>query len=205
VDWVLAQRLKGIWGCLFLVVHTNQTRLSRPFAVFLDELFQLQNHHSSKYLWRPQRLVSYVCLPSPPYAFIDPEISSSSSPSLSIFYLSRTPRSFKPLMPLFELSSSTLFLPPVVVPSSAFVRAFFFFIWAFALPVVDAYALLPHTLLELLCPYAPLIPQHLLPHLTCLVHFCLLLPLHQLLTGLYVSHLDASSDLCGFVFESLAS
>lgn len=84
-----AQRLQDIWRCLFPALRqtgSNQTRLSRPSAVFpfLVKLFQLQNHPSSESLWQPQRFGLYAALPSSPYASVDPEISSSRCRSLLI-------------------------------------------------------------------------------------------------------------------------
>ena len=139
VDWVLLLNIfrtsRDVPFLFFVQTGSNQTRLSRPSVVslFLVELFQLQNHPSSKSLWRPQQLGLYAALPFSPYAPVDPEISSSSLALAArrlvcsaFLYLARFGRSSRScLFPslLFRQRSSRA---SVVVLPLAFSRIFFF-------------------------------------------------------------------------------
>ena len=223
MGWVLfAQRLKGIWRCLFPVARINRIEPDTPqpsvcyFSYPLPNSFSFKNHPFSKYLWVLQRSIPYAAPIFLTYASVDSRsVRRRCRLSLVAFSvhssLSRTLRSFK----LFKLFSSPC------SPSSTFSRfccctttrfcLFFSLLSGLSLYlVIDAYyAPLPRT-----PSYCPLSLRHYLnihslhaitsPASSFWSGFTSLL-ICLLLITFYVSYPDALLDLYDFAFEPLTS
>jgi len=183
VDWVLfSQRLKGIWRCLFPVVHTDWIEPDTPqpsvccFSFPLSDAFKHQNPPLFEVSMAAATTRLLCCAHLLPYASADPEICSSSLPP-GHFCSSRTLRSFKLLMPPFKFSSSR---PPVVVLPTIFFRAFFLFIWAL-LYLLSMHMFIPYTFFWTFS-FSHTLLSHLIPQLHLLGSVSFLVSRHLWIT-----------------------
>ena len=153
VGWILQLNVYNASGNVSFLYRPDQTRHASAvrllFLLSLVELFQLQNHPLRNLYGSRNDANDMLRLYSPPYASVDPEISSSSLPPAArrAFCSFIPPFLFVPYASVvqivhasFRVFVNALLALPLLYHHPLFFRVFSFpIIWAAVLLVIDAY------------------------------------------------------------------